>query len=86
MRATAHVCAFLNIDLHVEWQRRRIDRYTRVVDNLSHDRCEEMTQEEVEQYLSEPLVGFPEPLLRWMMGPRIDYNLGIHLVGWLKSK
>ena len=86
IRATAHVCTYLNIDLHVEWQRRRSDRYTRIVDNLSHDRCEEMTQDELEQYLKEPLVGFPVPLLRWMKGPRIDYDLGIHLVEGIKSK
>ena len=86
VRATAHVCAYLNVDLHLKWQRRRSDRYTRVVDNLSHDRCEELNQEELDQYLKEPLVGFPDPLLRWMRSPRIDYDLGIHLVNWLKTR
>ena len=85
IRATAHVCAFLNINLHLEWQRRRSDRYTIVVDNLSHDRCEGLTQDEMAQYLSEPMVGFPGPLLRWMHSPRVDYNLGIELVEWLRA-
>ena len=86
VRATVRVCAYLNVDLHLKWQRRRSDRYTRVVDNLSHDRCEELNQEELDQYLKEPLVGFPDPLLRWMRSPRIDYDLGIHLVNWLKTR
>ena len=79
------MCAFLNINLHLEWQRRRSDRYTVVVDNLSHDRCEGLTQDEMARYLSEPMVGFPGPLLRWMNSPRVDYNLGIELVEWLKA-
>ena len=84
IRATAHVCAFLNIDLHVEWQRRRSDRCSVAVDNLSHDRCEGLTPEEISQYLAEPMNGFPDPLLRWMKAPRVDYDLGIKLVEWCK--
>ena len=85
LRAVGHICAFLNIDLHLQWQRRRSDRCSVAVDNLSHDRCEGLTQEETSCYLSESKVGFPEPLLRWMKGPRVDYNLGIELVEWLKA-
>ena len=84
IRATAHVCAFLNIDLHVEWQRRRSDRCSVAVDNLSHDRCEGLTPEEISQYLAEPMNGFPDPLLWWMKAPRVDYDLGIKLVEWCK--
>ena len=84
IRATAHVCAYLNIELHVEWQRRRSDRCSVAVDNLSHDRCEGLTREEISQYLAEPMNGFPDPLLRWMKAPRVDYNLGIELVEWCK--
>ena len=63
VRACAHVCAALNINLHTEWRRRRSDRNTKVVDNLSHDRCEDMMSEELQAYLSETQDGFPEPLL-----------------------
>ena len=64
VRATVRVCAYLNVDLHLKGQRRRSDKYTRVVDNLSHDQCEDLNQEELDQYWKEPLVGFPVPLLR----------------------
>ena len=83
VRACGHVCAALNIDLHTEWRRRRTDRYTVVVDDLSHDRCKEMSREELQAYLVETQDGFPEPLLTWMKAPRTDLNLGINLVRWL---
>ena len=84
LRATAHVCAALRIDLFTRWQERRSDRCTIVVDNLSHDRCEELNKEELTAYLHEKQCGFPEPLLAWMRKPRVDVNLGIELVNWLK--
>ena len=31
VRACAHVCAALNVDLHTEWRRGRTNRYTVVV-------------------------------------------------------
>ena len=86
VRATAHVCAALHIDLHTEWQLRRSDRLTEAVDNLSHDRCLGLSADELEAYLSEEQEGFPAPLLAWMNSPRIDYNLGPQLVEWLKIK
>ena len=86
VRATAHVCAVLHINLHTEWQLRRSDRLTEVVDNLSHDRCKGLSADELEAYLSEDQEGFPLPLLAWMNSPRIDYNLGPQLVDWLKVK
>ena len=85
VRAMGHVCAFLNIDLHTEWQIRRTDRYTEVVDNLSHDCCQGLNMEEIQSYISEPCEGFPEPLLIWMRSPWKDWSLGIRLVEWLKT-
>ena len=84
VRATAHVCAALDIDLHTRWQPRRSDHGTIAVDNLSHDRCEGLTEMELEAYLTEKQNGFPDPLLAWMRRPRVDLNLGIELVEWLK--
>ena len=84
IRAIGHVCSFLNIDLHTRWQRRRSDRFTEVVDNLSHDCCERLTPEEVKGYIQEICEGFPDPLLKWMRKPGVDFNLGIKLVDWLK--
>ena len=49
-------------------------------------RCEEMTAEELQAYLSETQDGFPEPLLVWMKAPGPDMNLGINLVKWLTAK
>ena len=86
VRATAHVCAFLNVDLHTEWQPRRFDRCTRIVDDLSHDLCASLGQEELKAYCEEELAGFPDPLLAWMNSPRIDANLGHRLVDWLKGR
>ena len=86
VRATAHVCAALHINLHTEWQLRRSDRRTEVVDNLSHDRCQGLSVEELEAYLSEGQDSFPSPLLAWMNSPRVDYNLGPQLVEWLRLK
>ena len=86
VRASGHVCAALNINLHTKWRRRRTDRHTIVVDNLSHDRCREMSPEELQAYLNESQDGFPEPLLDWMEAPRPDMNLGIKLVRWLADK
>ena len=86
IRATAHVCAELCIELHTEWQARRSDRMTEVVDNLSHDRCQGLNASELAAYLKESQVGFPAPLLAWMYQPRIDWNLGPALVKWLKEK
>lgn len=85
IRATAHVCAALKVELFTEWQPRCSDRETVVVDNLSHDRCEGMTGQEVQCYLEEPMDGFPAPLLAWMRQPRVDYSLGPLLVAWLHS-
>ena len=85
VRACGHVCAALRIDLHTRWRRRRTDRHTIVVDNLSHDRCEGMTPEELKAYLDETQDGFPEPLLVWMKTPRPDIHLGINLVRWLAA-
>ena len=85
VRAMGHVCAFLNIDLHTEWQIRRTDRYTEVVDNLSHDCCQGLNMEEIQSYISEACEGFPEPLLIWMRSPWKDWSLGIRLVEWLKT-
>ena len=79
-KATGHVCAYLSIDLHTEWQLRRSDRFTVAVDDLSHDLCQSLTSEEMKSYISEPCVGFPDPILKWMEDPREDLNLGIHLV------
>ena len=86
VRATAHVCAALHINLHTEWQLRRTDRMTEVVDNLSHDRCQSLSGEELQAYLSEEQEGFPSPLLAWLNSPREDYNLGPLLVEWLRIK
>ena len=86
VRAVAHVCAALGIDLHTRWQARRSDRETIIVDNLSHDRCEGLNKEELEAYLDEKQDCFPEPLLTWMRNPRVDLNLGIELVRWLELK
>ena len=86
VRATAHVCAALHISLYTEWQLRRTDRWTEVLDNLSHDRCQGMNGEELQAYLSEPQDGFPPPLLVWMEAPHCDYNLGIRLVAWMKTR
>ena len=86
VRATAHVCAYLDIKLYTEWQARRSDRFTDVVDNLSHDLCGTLNEDELEAYLTETLICFPKPLLAWMKSPRIDVNLGIQLVDWLALK
>ena len=86
VRATGHVCAYLNIDLHTEWQARRSDRLTEAVDDLSHDCCLSLTPEEVRSYISESQVGFPDPVLKWMEEPKEDLNLGIFLVEWLAKR
>ena len=86
VKATGHVCAYLSIDLHTEWQLRRSDRFTVAVDDLSHDLCQSLTSEEMKSYISEPCVGFPDPILKWMEDPREDLNLGIHLVDWLRRR
>ena len=86
VRATAHVCAFLNVDLYTEWQPRRSDRSTVIVDDLSHDLCASLNQEEMEAYCEEKLTGFPDPVLAWMKSPRIDAYLGHHLVAWLATR
>ena len=86
IRAIAHVCAALDIDLHTRWLPRRSDQCTIAVDNLSHDRCEGLNHLELEAYVTEKQVSFPDPLLAWMRKPRVDLNLGIELVIWLKSK
>ena len=83
VRATAHVCAYLDIDLYTEWQPRRSDRFTDVADDLSHDLCRALNKEELEAYIAEEMICFPGPLLAWMKAPRIDANLGIQLVDWL---
>ena len=85
IRAIGHLCAFLNVDLHTEWQLRRTSRYTEVVDNLSHDCCQGLTKEELQSYVAENRVGFPEPLLIWMRKPWKDWSLGNRLVDWLKK-
>ena len=86
IRATAHVCAELRIDLHTEWQARCSDRMTTVVDNLSHDRCQGLSSSELSAYLEEKQLSFPAPLLAWMYQPRIDLNLGPMLVKWLRDR
>ena len=65
IRAAAHVCAYLDIDLHTEWQPRRSDRPTNIADDLTHDLCGALNEEELKSYLVER-EGFPEPLLAWM--------------------
>ena len=84
--ATAHVSATLQIDLHTEWQPRRTDRYSEVVDNLSHDRCSGLSPAELQAYLEEDQDCFPPPLLSWMRSPRIDSSLGPRLVAWMKGR
>ena len=84
VRATAHVCSALGVRLYTEWQPRCSDRESSVVDNLSHDRCLGMTRAELQAYLDERKLGFPDPLLTWMKQPRVDYNLGPQLVSWLQ--
>ena len=86
VRATAHVCAYLSIDLHTKWQPRRSDRFTEAVDDLSHDCCRSLTQDELKCYISEDNVGFPQPLMKWMENPKEDMNLGIQIVNWLENK
>ena len=86
IRATGHVCAYLCIDLHTEWQARRSDRFTEAVDDLSHDRCQSLTREEIDCYISNSWVGFPDPLMKWMKSPREDADLGINLVDWLEKR
>ena len=86
VRATAHVCAFLNVHLYTEWRPRRSDRPTEVVDDLSHDLCGALNSEELEAYVKEKQVGFPEPLLLWLRSPKVDLNLGIRLVEWLSTR
>ena len=85
IRATAHVCAMLEINLYMEWQPRRSDRCTKVVDNLSHDLCEDLLPVEVQAYLMETQLGFPSPLLKWLRNPRSDFNLGPKLIRWLEN-
>ena len=86
VRAAAHVCAFLNVQLYTEWQPRRSDRPTEVVDDLSHDLCESLSRAELVAYLKEEQVGFPEPLLLWLRAPKVDLNLGVRLVEWLTAR
>ena len=86
VRAAAHVCAFLNISLYTEWRPRRSDRPTEVVDDLSHDLCGALNKEELEAYVNEKQVCFPEPLLFWLRSPKVDFNLGIRLVEWLSTR
>ena len=86
VRAAAHVCAFLNISLYTEWRPRRSDRPTEVVDDLSHDLCGSLNKEELEAYVNEKQLCFPEPLLFWLRSPKVDLNLGIRLVEWLSTR
>ena len=56
------------------------------MDDLSHDLCASLNQEELEAYWEEKLTGFPDPLLAWMKAPRVDAFLGHQLVAWLAKK
>ena len=86
VRATAHVCAELNVKLFVEWQRRCSSRETIAADSLSHDRTDSLLLEETDSYLTETMNGFPEPRWKWMEDPKGNIDLGPKLVMWLRNR
>ena len=84
-RAARIIAAKLCCRLQAVWEPRRSSRGSVISDNLTHNLLFELSNNEVEAYLSQKSVEFPPPLLNWMANPYNDTTLGYKCWLWLSS-
>ena len=86
LRAARVVAAGIGCTLQAVWEPRRSSRPTRISDNLTHNRLEELEVDEIESYLSKNIVSFPEPIIEWMSAPQPDQSLGRKCLLWMRKQ
>ena len=86
VRAAKVFAAGIGCSIYAVWEPRRSSRASRIADNLTHNMVEELTEAEVDAYISFNQVSFPEPLLHWMSNPGPDQSLGRECLLWARKE
>ena len=86
IRAARVVAAALGCSISSEWVPRRSDRQSVIADDLTHNITSNLSNEELEAYLTLSTVAFPPPVLSWMENPVEDPTLGRRCVLWLAAQ
>ena len=71
--------------MDAKWERRRSSRPSRIADDLTHNKLEELSRDEIIAYVNSGMVTFPEPMKRWMANPGRNLSLGRVCLVWLRK-
>ena len=86
VRAARVVEAGIGCNLFIDWERRHTSRESIIVDDLTHNPVHSLSDKELEAYLTQGTVTFPEPILQWMGKPGRDPMLRSRILKWLKQR